>query len=90
MHSSPALLFSTASFLFSLPVSAGLYPKSSAVLSLDAKSYDRLITKSNHTSVSILHMQLPELKLTKIKDCRVLRSVVWPVSSRSLVQAKNV
>jgi len=31
---------------------AGLYGKKSPVLQVDAKSYDRLIAKSNHTSVS--------------------------------------
>lgn len=31
---------------------AGLYPKSSPVLEVDAKSYDRLIAQSNYTSVS--------------------------------------
>ncbi|KAF2435741.1 thioredoxin-domain-containing protein [Tothia fuscella] len=51
MVHSTALVFSAASFFFSLPVNAGLYPKSSAVLSVDAKSYDRLIAKSNHTSI---------------------------------------
>ena len=33
-------------------VEAGLYGKNSAVLQVDGKSYNRLITKSNHTSVS--------------------------------------
>jgi hypothetical protein len=37
-----------------LPVNAGLYPKSSAVLQLDGKSYDRLIAQSNYTSVSLI------------------------------------
>jgi hypothetical protein len=31
--------------------SAGMYPKNSPVLQVDAKSFDRLIAKSNYTSV---------------------------------------
>lgn len=43
-----------AALLCVLPaVHAGLYPKSSAVLSVDGKDYDRLIAQSNYTSVSI-------------------------------------
>lgn len=53
MVSSYVLAVSAASFLFSLPVNAGLYTKNSAVLQLTGKNYDSLITKSNHTSVSI-------------------------------------
>lgn len=30
---------------------AGLYPKSSKVLQVDSTNYDRLITKSNYTSI---------------------------------------
>lgn len=30
---------------------AGLYPKSSKVLPVDSTNYDRLITKSNYTSI---------------------------------------
>lgn len=30
---------------------AGMYPKSSPVMQVDAKNYDRLIAKSNYTSV---------------------------------------
>ncbi|CAL3972211.1 hypothetical protein PZA11_004609 [Diplocarpon coronariae] len=39
-----------AAFL-SLPVNAGLYPKSSKVVQLDGKNYDRLIAQSNYTSI---------------------------------------
>jgi hypothetical protein len=53
MVSSTALALSAATLFFSSSVSAGLYPKSSAVLSVDARSYERLIAKSNHTSVSL-------------------------------------
>ncbi|KAH6610066.1 disulfide isomerase related [Trichoderma cornu-damae] len=46
------LLATLAASLAALPlVQAGLYPKSSPVLQVDAKSYDRLIAKSNHTSI---------------------------------------
>ncbi|RFU27684.1 hypothetical protein B7463_g8665, partial [Scytalidium lignicola] len=40
-----------AALLCALPVNAGLYSKSSPVLQVDAKSYDRLIAQSNHTSI---------------------------------------
>jgi protein disulfide-isomerase A6 len=40
-----------AALLAALPVSAGLYSKSSPVVQVDAKSYDRLIAQSNYTSV---------------------------------------
>ncbi|ESZ92742.1 hypothetical protein SBOR_6854 [Sclerotinia borealis F-4128] len=41
-----------AALLCALPaVHAGLYPKSSAVLSIDGKDYDRLIAQSNYTSI---------------------------------------
>ncbi|OBT84197.1 hypothetical protein VE02_06589 [Pseudogymnoascus sp. 03VT05] len=41
----------TALLLTSPATAAGLYPKSSAVLQVDAKNYDRLIAKSNYTSI---------------------------------------
>ncbi|KFY27932.1 hypothetical protein V493_03198 [Pseudogymnoascus sp. VKM F-4281 (FW-2241)] len=41
----------TALLLASPATAAGLYPKSSAVLQVDAKNYDRLIAKSNYTSI---------------------------------------
>lgn len=37
----------------------GLYPKKSAVLSVDGKSYDKLIAKSNQVSVSLNGQILP-------------------------------
>ncbi|KAK2625425.1 hypothetical protein QTJ16_004737 [Diplocarpon rosae] len=40
-----------AAALLALPVNAGLYPKSSKVIQLDSKSYDRLIAQSNYTSI---------------------------------------
>jgi protein disulfide-isomerase A6 len=43
-------LVAAALFLYA-PVNAGLYPKSSAVLSLTGKTYDKLIAQSNYTSV---------------------------------------
>ncbi|KAL7810879.1 hypothetical protein V8C26DRAFT_409636 [Trichoderma gracile] len=46
------LLATLAASLAALPFAqAGFYSKSSPVLQVDAKSYDRLITKSNHTSI---------------------------------------
>jgi protein disulfide-isomerase A6 len=46
-----------AALLAALPVhvQAGLYSKSSPVLQIDGKSYDRLIAQSNYTSVRFLH-----------------------------------
>lgn len=48
----PTLSTAAVALLAALPAAnAGLYPKSSAVLSIDAKNYDNLIAKSNHTSI---------------------------------------
>ncbi|KAK2039451.1 thioredoxin-domain-containing protein [Colletotrichum somersetense] len=48
----PTLFAAGAAVLSVLPgAQAGLYPKSSAVLQVDAKNYDDLIAKSNHTSI---------------------------------------
>jgi protein disulfide-isomerase A6 len=52
MAMSTSLALLAVATLFSAPVNAGLYPKSSAVLSITGKTYDRLIAQSNHTSVS--------------------------------------
>lgn len=52
MWYSTALVTSTASLLFSLPVEASIYSKDSPVLQVTSRTYDRLIAKSNHTSVS--------------------------------------
>ena len=42
-----------ALFMLACPgAQAGLYPKSSPVLQVDAKDYERFIAKSNYTSVS--------------------------------------
>ena len=47
-----SLLF-VASLLAALPVNAdGIYTKNSPVLQLNPKTYNSLIAKSNHTSVS--------------------------------------
>jgi protein disulfide-isomerase A6 len=52
MHQQTLLATLTAS-LAALPFAqAGLYSKSSPVLQVDGKSYDRLIAQSNYTSVS--------------------------------------
>ncbi|KAL7929625.1 hypothetical protein V8C35DRAFT_314815 [Trichoderma chlorosporum] len=46
------LLATLSAVLATLPVAqAGFYTKNSPVLQVDAKSYDRLIAKSNHTSI---------------------------------------
>ncbi|UKZ80332.1 hypothetical protein TrVFT333_008090 [Trichoderma virens FT-333] len=46
------LLATLSAVLAALPVAqAGLYTQNSPVLQVDAKSYDRLIAKSNHTSI---------------------------------------
>ncbi|KAL2063813.1 hypothetical protein VTL71DRAFT_5618 [Oculimacula yallundae] len=46
-----ALAVAATALLAALPVNAGLYPKSSKVLQLDGKNYDRLIAQSNYTSI---------------------------------------
>ncbi|KAI3334073.1 thioredoxin-domain-containing protein [Ustulina deusta] len=49
---SPTVAVAAVAFLSALPAAqAGLYTKGSPVLQVDAKNYDRLIAKSNHTSV---------------------------------------
>ncbi|KAI0855522.1 thioredoxin-domain-containing protein [Xylaria cubensis] len=48
----PTVAVAAVAFLSALPTAqAGLYTKSSPVIQVDAKNYDRLIAKSNHTSV---------------------------------------
>ncbi|OHF01666.1 hypothetical protein CORC01_03156 [Colletotrichum orchidophilum] len=48
----PTLFAAGAAVLSALPgAQAGMYPKSSAVLQVDAKNYDSLIAKSNYTSI---------------------------------------
>jgi protein disulfide-isomerase A6 len=50
----PTLSTAAVALLAALPAAnAGLYPKSSAVLSVDAKNYESLIAKSNQTSVRL-------------------------------------
>lgn len=53
MHQ-PSLLAALTAALAALPAAqaAGMYTKSSPVLQVDAKSFSRLIEKSNQTSVS--------------------------------------
>ncbi|KAH0539115.1 hypothetical protein FGG08_004353 [Glutinoglossum americanum] len=47
-----ALTVAAAALLLAVPAAAdGIYSKSSPVLQVDAKSYDRLIAKSNYTSI---------------------------------------
>lgn len=59
MHHS-ALSTVAATLLAVAPVvtAGGLYTKNSPVLQIDAKNYDSLIAKSNHTSVSLREMLL--------------------------------
>jgi protein disulfide-isomerase A6 len=50
----PTLCAAALALLAALPgAQAGLYTKKSPVLQVDAKDYDRLIAKSNYTSVRI-------------------------------------
>lgn len=54
VHATTLTSAAAAALLLALPATAaGLYPKSSAVLQIDAKNYDRLIAKSNYTSVRL-------------------------------------
>lgn len=50
MHN-PAVLVTLTAVLAALPGTTGFYTKNSPVLQLNAKNYDKLITKSNYTSV---------------------------------------
>lgn len=50
--SSPTIAAAAFGLLAALPgVQAGLYLKSSPVIQVDAKNYDRLVAKSNYTTV---------------------------------------
>ncbi|WYZ44662.1 hypothetical protein EsH8_VII_001098 [Colletotrichum jinshuiense] len=52
MHHPTLLAAAGVAVLSALPgAHAGMYPKNSAVLQVDAKSYDRLIANSNYTSI---------------------------------------
>lgn len=51
MHHPTLVAALVAAFAAAPAVEAGMYPKSSAVLQLDAKNFDSHITKSNYTSV---------------------------------------
>lgn len=53
MMVSPSVLkgFFATSFLLGVVTADGLYPKSSAVLQVDGKSYDKIIAKSNMVSI---------------------------------------
>lgn len=55
MHHSLASLSAVAAVLLSaLPAAhAGLYTKGSPVMQVNAKNFDQLIAKSNHTSVRL-------------------------------------
>lgn len=52
MHSTASLSAVAIALLSVLPAAqAGIYTKGSPVLQVDAKNYDQLIAKSNHTTV---------------------------------------
>ncbi|OJD29453.1 disulfide isomerase [Diplodia corticola] len=51
MVSHKALAAAAAAFFLSSPALAGMYPKNSPVLQVEAKDYNSLIAKSNHTSI---------------------------------------
>lgn len=74
-------LAAAALLLASPATAAGLYPKSSAVLQVDAKNYDRLIAKSNYTSVSFVSItaMLYFTDYFYSSDRRILRSMVRPL-----------
>jgi hypothetical protein len=79
VHASTIVAGAAALLLASPAAAAGLYHKSSPVIQVDAKSYDRLIAKSNYTSVgfNIWILETFPSQLTIISDCRVLRAMVW-------------
>lgn len=55
MHTfNPTVAIAAVALLSALPMAnAGFYTKNSPVLQVDAKSYDKLIAKSNQTSVRL-------------------------------------
>lgn len=60
----PTLCGVAVALLAALPgAQAGLYTKKSPVLQVDAKNYDRLIAKSNYTSVRFALPTTPRLTL---------------------------
>lgn len=75
----PTIAVAVVAFLSALPTAqASLYTKSSPVLQVDAKNYERLIAKSNHTSVSYymtcLSHQLRYSRVTYHSGCTRLSS----------------
>ncbi|TVY24018.1 putative protein disulfide-isomerase [Lachnellula hyalina] len=46
-----SISLAAVALLAALPVNAGLYTKNSPVIQIDGKNYDRLIAKSNYTSI---------------------------------------
>ena len=78
----PTLCAVAVALLSALPGGqASLYPKSSAVLQVDGKSYERLIAKSNYTSVSRPLVFVPSVHtlMLCLSDRRVLRPLVRPL-----------
>lgn len=64
MFQKSSLLLFLTSFLAASPANAdGLYPKSSAVLQVNPKNYEQLITQSNHTSVRNLRIPVSLFEL---------------------------
>lgn len=71
----PTLCAVAVALLSALPgAQAGLYSKKSPVLQVDAKSYDRLIAKSNHTSVSDIEPCSLADKHLELSPANLLRS----------------
>jgi protein disulfide-isomerase A6 len=54
----PLSMFTVLTALLGLVNADGIYTKNSPVLQVNAKSYDRLIAQSNHTSVSRIFLHL--------------------------------
>jgi protein disulfide-isomerase A6 len=52
MVHSATLTAAAAALLLALPAAASMYPKGSSVINVDARTYDRLVVKSNYTTVS--------------------------------------
>jgi hypothetical protein len=80
MWFSVVLATSTASLLLLGQVdAAGLYTKNSPVIQVDANSYDKLIARSNYTSVSDFD-PLGDILLIEFSDSRVLCTMVRALS----------
>lgn len=67
----PTLCTVAVALLSALPGTQAIYTKKSPVLQVEAKNYDRLIAKSNYTSVcqDMLCVSLVRVHANVLRDC---------------------